>query len=74
MDKKHIDTMLSFREEIMKMKKLIGLLHPENRGLVNKKERGRICDRLIKDYVLPMEELVLNLYIDSNKLAEEFKG
>jgi hypothetical protein len=72
--KEHIDNLASIRTGTNDIIKRINLLRTENKKLTSNKDRDRICSTLIKEYIMPMENAMLNLYISANNLQEHFKA
>lgn len=51
-------------------KYIIHILSLIQSGKVSKKDRSRLCESLINKHILPMENIMLNLYIDANGLRD----
>lgn len=62
----HITKMINDIAEMTK------LLHPINAKKLGKKERSKICDLLINNHILPMNNIMLNLYLEANGLEQYF--
>lgn len=62
----HITKMINDIAEMAK------LLHPINSKQLGKKERSKVCEVLVNKHILPMNNIMLNLYVQANGLEEYF--
>lgn len=69
----HKEKIESIRKDIIEISKLIGMLSPNNRRVISKADRTRICNSLLSDWLPAHEHALYNLYIQANNLKQYFE-
>lgn len=68
----HQKALSSIRDSANAMIQRINSIRNVGKGKLSKKDKENVCVGLINNFILPMENAMLNLYIDANGLRHLF--